>query len=1098
MMNPVQPKWVLPAYLVTAPQVVPDNSDSETSDSEMEVEVGRPKFTQKEFENPPFEIVWEKRGAVLPEDRLKSRREIPYQAPLIKKMETESFSGTPDSVLAKAVDRVGVVIGHNRMHSVSTSVNKRLVEQSRKYSDSPMLNREIHFFWRPQWHNTQTKKKVKLEVVRSFYRQFKRRNRVEACLFRREREQGITKVSKEALAEFYKVYKERRLSAKEFLAEREGKYSIFSQRHICSFGKQLKKKPNTKVKDYINIFNKNLIIPYREIREEIKAHRKTEECASELLKKRKRPLYMSIQDADVQSLQGVFSSYDASLERHFKKHKILPEVASGGYEVEAPLNPILEIGVLIELWVRHFTAQIFPTAVYYSEPNSLIKFKEGATVLEASFLGKKNYKSPQEMPTMIKDLQEKRGITDLHAAFLFDAHAALKTAVPKRMEKTFKAFYNAKGKVIRWSLADLLKYKSISQSHYIKLSWAKNLILAIGVPHSLALKAGTFGLKHDLKLPMNELSNLLVSLVGRLFAAYDPFEMAREKGNGFQKSFIAVLENYENEIFVLSPTKRQEKTGQFKLLWQSVDKVKSIEDCLQKIDLLFQKPGTGVKLQKAVKQSMEVVVEIYRDKFCLNFIELSMDLMMSFDKPITPREKWMRYYSPPSQLNLSEIGSQLHQEVLEKMLASDWIGKDHFKKQVKILSHDQRKGYLETYPMHWAAITGNCQAVRFLKSIQGREQEWIRSVNIPGKNGLLPLHCALRYCVDNGENLELIRELATKENVVQKCVGPHYDTLNPANWTKRWTENIVGRESPLLQALEELYHYPDTLKLLFEIADIPEIDEDVGIGQQLLELAELMREDAEGECKQKKILSFAIKENCSPKLIRFLIEWGAEFEDCKEELEIESPFSIAISGETTINPYGSDLERLKLLDILVNAGYNLHLIDESGLTPLTYAITLKNLPAVYKLIGHGVELSEKQRMQINQLQLELEGTFPVWHDEPIAEEMLERKEELLGKMETRTNITPKQKEIMLKTMRKSNESFFYYSEDSYGAQLKRQGLCWLPYVARGKKIYVERGGRLEYFGPREPLSGQSEKVQNVGVGLFPIAQKRKSSHSRKL
>ena len=50
---------------------------------------------------------------------------------------------------------------------------------------------------------------------------------------------------------------------------------------------------------------------------------------------------------------------------------MLPEVASGGYDVKAPLNPILEIGVLLDLWVRHFTAEFFPTGVYYPEPNTL-------------------------------------------------------------------------------------------------------------------------------------------------------------------------------------------------------------------------------------------------------------------------------------------------------------------------------------------------------------------------------------------------------------------------------------------------------------------------------------------------------------------------------------------------------------------------------------------------------------------------------------------------------------------------------------------------------------------------------------------------------
>ena len=53
-----------------------------------------------------------------------------------------------------------------------------------------------------------------------------------------------------------------------------------------------------------------------------------------------------------------------------------------------------------------------------------------------------------------------------------------------------------------------------------------------------------------------------------------------------------------------------------------------------------------------------------------------------------------------------------------------------------------------------------------------------------------------------------------------------------------WTPYKVIRESPLLQALEELYHYPGTLSLLFQIAEVKP-----SVQAELLALAKEMEED---------------------------------------------------------------------------------------------------------------------------------------------------------------------------------------------------------------------------------------------------------------
>ena len=189
---------------------------------------------------------------------------------------------------------------------------------------------------------------------------------------------------------------------------------------------------------------------------------------------------------------------------------------------------------------------------------------------------------------------------------------------------------------------------------------------------------------------------------------------------------------------------------------------------------------------------------------------------------------------------------------------------------------------------------------------------------------LLPLHCALRYCADNGEDLDLIGELATKELV---CDAKARDVEFPDNLDS-WTPYVVIRESPLLQALEELYHYPRTLQRLFDIAEV-----EASIQEDLLALAKEMEEDAGVDIEPKTILSVALKVNCSPQTIEFLLRLGAEFKTCESDLDRCSPFAVAIDDD-----YGDEEDRLALIEILVKAGYDLQITDCEELTPLAYAI----------------------------------------------------------------------------------------------------------------------------------------------------------------
>ena len=674
-----QAVWNPPAYLVTVPHVVPSQPGDDSSDGEEDDK----KFTDRQFKFPPFAIDWQTRGQITKKDELKSRRQIPYESPFIKKVRQEAFGKDT----AQVKKRVAVVIGNNRMRSLSNAANRALVEQSARYASNPVINREIHFFWRPQWKDTATGKKVEWERVHKFYRQLKKRDRQAARLFRQECE-GISPATEAALNKFLEARKKTSIVAADFF--KKNKLSHYTKGHILAFEKKLEKKAMQNVQDYLELFRVARIVPYREIREQISRHPTTAECAKELQKGTTRPLYVAVQDDDAVSMQGVFSKYDQALQGHLIRHKMLPEVASGGYNVKAPLNPILEIGVLIDLWVRHFTAQLFPTGVYYPEPNTLVRVKEGEFALEVSFTDKKNYASSQEMPTLIADLIKKRKISNLSGAFLFDASAALTTAIPARMQKQFQAFYTSKHRVVRWSVSDLKKYKGIAQTHYSNRSWATNICEAIGVPEKVEWNNTTLSKK--------DLREFVISMVARLFASYDPFESARRNGKGFQKAMITLLKHYHPEKLPLALKEKRKKKKKLEDIWAQIDSIKNIEQLLQTLDLFLEKPGIGKKIQLAAQQSMKAAVRIFKENLSLNFTELSIAAMMSLDKPLNVLDEVRRSVKPRPVPTLDKIGSPLHQQILTTMVEPDWTGKPEFKKAVKALPENERQGYLETYP----------------------------------------------------------------------------------------------------------------------------------------------------------------------------------------------------------------------------------------------------------------------------------------------------------------------------------------------------------------------------------------------------------------
>ena len=274
------------------------------------------------------------------------------------------------------------------------------------------------------------------------------------------------------------------------------------------------------------------------------------------------------------------------------------------------------------------------------------------------------------------------------------------------MQKHFQAFYTSQHKVVRWSVTDLTKYKGIAQTHYSNRSWATNICEAVGVPERVQW--------NDTPLSKKDLRELVISMIARLFASYDPFETARRNKKGFQKAMITLLNHYHPKELSLAPKAKRKKKRKLELVWSQIDAIDNMGQLLKTLDIFLEKPDIGRKIQQAAQQSMQAAASIFKENLSLNFTELAIHAMVSFEKPHNVLGELDRSVKTRPTLPLDKIGSALHQHVLTKMIEPDWTGKPEFKKMVKELPPNQRQGYLGTYPMHGPPLLATWRLCVFL------------------------------------------------------------------------------------------------------------------------------------------------------------------------------------------------------------------------------------------------------------------------------------------------------------------------------------------------------------------------------------------------
>lgn len=718
----------LPAYIVNIPIKVDSDSEVNTSDGEdndnmfPEYYFAKPAsyfrlLPKEETINTGSEGVIKKyhqRGVIITPYITKSStilepplsansKALEEQDRLTKVFSEQSFGANSEESKKISKKRLSLNLGFNKMRSLSRSRNHSVQKTINVPVSADIPLKKFGFLWDGIWqefnNNTQTWSPVHYDRIHKFYRQLKKRDKTKAKSFRQEIEK--------------------------------------SRGHM---------------------------VPYREIREAIKNHVNTRSFVREYRATHpQQSIYLGFFDNDTKKLRrkrgrGTFSVFDLEYQKNPNM-----QIASTGYRVSEPDNILLEVGVLFDLWVRHYTAQYVKQGIYYPEPCAIVKVPSDVdTVIEHFTIdGDTNYESPKEMPVLIDNVIKMRKL-DPQKVMAFNAEGAIVTTTPDRMQRKFTAVHSDNNKIILWRLADFRTIRDINQSHYMSRDWAINVLRAFIIPAKITLTVPAN--KIITIIDQKVINDILISLISRLFKVFDPVAIAERlcvvgEAASFQKCLIEVVQNYAKTQFVLIPQERKvenkikskkdsTKAQDIREIWKFVDALNSIDSIVEVLQIILNQGLIDVRLIVSAAQACgRKVAEIIKYNFSLDYAQLSYNLLTTLFKEHKIKEE---KYSD----------SQLYQMILHNTILDN---KDNVLSLVRKMKLPEL-GVYKTYPLHWAAITGNILAVEWLISKRDVSTvKWIGDISRAAAANILPLHCAIRYCAYNGTNLHLLRLLCNAD-----------------------------------------------------------------------------------------------------------------------------------------------------------------------------------------------------------------------------------------------------------------------------------------------------------------------------------------------
>jgi ankyrin repeat protein len=514
---------------------------------------------------------------------------------------------------------------------------------------------------------------------------------------------------------------------------------------------QLEIKPNPKM------------VPYTKIREKIKNHQNTQSQIKQMrTKKNINHVYFCSFDDDFEQLryseQGLFSEYDRLISDHESENGHPPHVVSTGYLVMSPQNPIIEVGVKLDMVVREATSRYFKNGIYYPEPNTMIYVKPEQDKIEASFLPKKNKNGnscKNEMPNLLSDLVQKRKLNP-NKSFVFNpTQAPLVTKMPNRMlfhrkkPKSIKMFDGIKSKnakLLRYSFHDLQILIETQQSHVNSRDWANMIVdKCLIIPKSRDIEGIT--------LSSIEIRGCLKSLVPRIFTYFNPIYTAhtRFKDNvtidGKMSNYIYHLENtlinYETTLelkpYIPASSQNRDKLKNPNLitLRKKMDALTDFGTLLTYIANLLNDSIMAETIKKAAQSAGLAIVK-----------ELSTSLSFDYPKIVYAMlTDLLEKIDGGPCLDYQELG-KLTIDVLESLADNSFFNtyEKYTLDKLNEISLDYGLNLL-----HISALSGNKAAVKFLigkgMSLRCTTRD----------DDIIAIHFAIKYCAEQGDDLELIK-----------------------------------------------------------------------------------------------------------------------------------------------------------------------------------------------------------------------------------------------------------------------------------------------------------------------------------------------------
>ena len=263
----------------------------------------------------------------------------------------------------------------------------------------------------------------------------------------------------------------------EFNCYTKGKTEV-KYEDVRTFYKKLKKydkdKNTTKAKQFLDLNEKNIAVPYQGLRELAKNHNNTKTLVKKFRDKDKdSDVYLSIVDGDTVSFNGIYSAYI----RIHKNAKSPYTVMSTGYEFPKEENSsVHELGSQIDRMIRVSTTKHMPLGVYYPEPNTCVLLPKNKDTVPESFVNQSK-KGNLESASLLRKVNLRE-----NASFIFSDDNPVITTIPPRakLNKSHKTLITFSQEFIQGaspSAKDITSLKNISQSHFHEKVWYDNLFI---------------------------------------------------------------------------------------------------------------------------------------------------------------------------------------------------------------------------------------------------------------------------------------------------------------------------------------------------------------------------------------------------------------------------------------------------------------------------------------------------------------------------------------------------------------------------------------------------------------------------------------------